>query len=472
MCPSETSRRLSTFHNTNSATRTMVTIEEGKNTTELHSGYLDANDTAHPTIERGLRRYLGIRYFSSRAAALRHEPPPDGGINAWFHVLLTHLVFFNTWGVSNSFGVFQQYFAASMMRDSSDISWIGGLQVFLLFMVGVFAGRASDAGYFHMIFEAGVIFQLTGIFTASLCTKYWQIILAQGVCLGIGNGLLFCPALSVLSTYFSTKRTIAIGISASGAALGGLIYPTIVGQMLPHVGYPWTVRIIGFVMLVAHIPPVLFFSPRVPPRKVGPIFSWQEFKDTQYLFAALSCFLNFWGLYFAFFYIENFARDRLNASSATSINLLITINVVGVVGRIVPSLIADLRLGTINVLIVCSFSASIVIYCWQAIDSINGLFVFAGIYGVVAGALQSLIPALAASLTTDLTKIGSRLGMILTIVSFGPLTGPSLAGALIKGDAGRYNHAQLFAGTSILVGAGCAVFVRISQTGLVLWKKA
>lgn len=72
--------------------------------------------------------------------------------------------------------------------------------------------------------------------------RYWQLFLAQGVCTGIGNGLLFCPCLAVLSTYFSKKRSLAIGIAASGTATGGLIYPAIVQQLLHKVGFPWTVR--------------------------------------------------------------------------------------------------------------------------------------------------------------------------------------------------------------------------------------
>jgi hypothetical protein len=31
----------------------------------------------------------------------------------------------------------------------SDISWIGSIQIFLLFFIGTFSGRATDAGYFR-----------------------------------------------------------------------------------------------------------------------------------------------------------------------------------------------------------------------------------------------------------------------------------------------------------------------------------
>lgn len=47
------------------------------------------------------------RIASRRSVASSIGPPPDGGFNAWFQVFLAHLVNFNTWGVVNSFGVFQ-----------------------------------------------------------------------------------------------------------------------------------------------------------------------------------------------------------------------------------------------------------------------------------------------------------------------------------------------------------------------------
>lgn len=42
---------------------------------------------------------------------LRPKDPPDGGITAWLHLLLMHIVFFNTWGVANGYGAFQEYYA-------------------------------------------------------------------------------------------------------------------------------------------------------------------------------------------------------------------------------------------------------------------------------------------------------------------------------------------------------------------------
>ena len=54
----------------------------------------------------------------------------------------------------------------------------------------------------------------------SLSSQYWQVFLAQGVCVGVGSGFLYVPSLGVLSSAFSTKRAVAIGIATSASSLG------------------------------------------------------------------------------------------------------------------------------------------------------------------------------------------------------------------------------------------------------------
>lgn len=56
----------------------------------------------------------------------------------------------------------------------------------------------------------------------SLCTEFWQCLLAQGFVIGIGGGCLFVPSVAILPTYFSTRIGLAIGLAASGSSMGGM----------------------------------------------------------------------------------------------------------------------------------------------------------------------------------------------------------------------------------------------------------
>ena len=346
---------------------------------------------------------------------------------------------------------------------------VGSVQIFLLFFVGTFSGRATDYGLFRLTFLIGSILQLTGVFMTSLSTKYWQLFLAQGICTGLGNGLIFCPALSLLSTYFTKKRSLAIGIAAAGSATGGVIFPVIVQQLLPKIGFPWTVRVLGFVMLAIQAVTLTFTKTRLPPRKTGPLVEWGAFKELPYTLFALAMFLNFWGLYFAFYYIGSYGRDILGVSQADSVNNLLILNGIGLFGRLIPAHLADRYFGPLNTLIPCAFVSGLLLYCWAAVRSKGSLVGFAVIYGLFASGIQALFPATLATLTSDLKKAGVRMGMIFSVVSFACLTGPPLAGALIQKRDGSYLYAQMFAG-SVMVG-GCMTLVacRVSKQG---WKKA
>ncbi|KJK60654.1 monocarboxylate transporter 1 [Aspergillus parasiticus SU-1] len=399
--------------------------------------------------------------------------PPDGGFKAWLQVALCHFVILNTWGYINSFGIFQTYYKTFLGHSESDLSWIGSIQIFILFFGGVFSGRLTDAGYFNPIFIFGVIFQLLGIFLTSICTKYYQIFLAQGVCIGIGNCLLFCPALTVISPYFSRHRSLAIAIAVSGSGTGGIIFPAIANSSLSILGFPWTIRILGLISTITHIPCILFMKPRLLPRNTGPILELQAFKEPPYTLFNIGMFLNFLGLYFTFFYLSSFAHHILHASSSVSMTLLMILNSVGILGRLLPSFLADRYLGPLNTIIPINLSTAIIMYSWATVHSLGSLYAFTVVYGFFAAGVQSLFPAVVTHLTHDQGRIGTRMGMVFAIVGVACLVGLPLSGVLIGArHDGGFLYAQMASGTFLGVGAVFMVLARVAKTGWVWMVKA
>ncbi|KAK2757881.1 hypothetical protein FQN54_004287 [Arachnomyces sp. PD_36] len=397
-------------------------------------------------------------------------PPPDGGLVAWSQAAIGHLVILNTWGYINSFGVFQAYYSEALDQPHSNISWVGSIQIFLLFFIGTFSGRATDAGFFKVTWGAGCVINLLGIFMTSLSKTYWQLFLAQGLCQGIGCGLMFCPTLALLATYFSKNRGFAIGVGASGSATGGLIFPAVVERLLPQIGFPWTMRVLGFITLATQIPAILWLKQRLPPRKSGPILELAAFKELPYLLFSIGMFLNFLGLYVAFFYISSFARDIIGLSRSTAINLLLIMNGSGMLGRLLPNYLADQYLGPLNLLIPFAFVSGVVLFGWTGVHDIDGLYAFAVIYGLSAAGVQSLFPATLSSLTTDLKKTGVRMGMVMSIVGCSSLMGSPIAGALIDSKNGDYLYAQIFAGVVMFAGSMILVAARVIKAGYGLTK--
>lgn len=142
-----------------------------------------------------------------------------------------------------------------------------------------------------------------------------------------------------------------------------------------------------------------------------------------------------------------------------SLNLLLVINGVGIVGRTLPNIIAD-RCGTLTTFIPTAAASALVMFAWIDISSVNGLYAWAAICGIPVGGIQSMFPSALAALTTDPRKQGTRIGMVFTVVGFSVLTGPPVEGALISALGGKYLAAQLFAGASLLFGVFLLVATR------------
>ncbi|KAI4721977.1 MFS monocarboxylate transporter-like protein [Aureobasidium sp. EXF-10727] len=393
-------------------------------------------------------------------------PPPDGGLKAWAQVVMGHLILINGWGYLSSFGLYESYYTTSLSLSPSSISWIGSVQIFLVYVVGAFSGRALDAGYYHTVQAAGSFLQILGIFMTSVSTKYWQIFLAQGVCKGFGDGLVFCPTVSLVATYFSKKRSLAMAFTASGGATGGIIFPLIFQQLEPRLGFGWTVRIMGFVVLFNAVAAALLARVRLAPRKTGPLVEWSAFKELSYTLFCVGMFFNLWAVYFAYFYISSFGKKIIGISSSTSLTILLVMNAVGIPGRLVCGLTADRLLGPINTLIPVALCAGLLFYCWSAVSSLGGLFAFCIVYGFFGAGIQSLFPAACASLTADIKKMGVRTGMCFTVVSLACLSGPPIAGVLIERDHGHYLFAQMFGGSAIVGGALVLTAAKLAKNRL------
>lgn len=170
----------------------------------------------------------------------------------------------------------------------------------------------------------------------------------------------------------------------------------------------------------------------------------------------------FLGVYFGFYYIASFSREVIGISYVDSLNLLLVLNGVGSIGRLIPNYLAD-QYGPINIMIPTAVIAGLCVLCWMAVESVAGLYVWCVFYGLAAGGIQSLFPAGLSSLTTDLRKAGTRLGMAFSIVSFATLIGPPVAGAIITASGGSYKGAQTFAGVCLLAGAVSMCCAKLSR---------
>ena len=126
----------------------------------------------------------------------------------------------------NAFGVYQTYYEDSFLssQGASNISWIGSVQAFLLVFIGVITGPIYDLGYLRALLCIGSFLVVFGIMMTSVYTQYYEVFLAQGVCVGIGSGCLFIPSIAVPAGWFTSKRAVATGIGVAGSSVGKSLF--------------------------------------------------------------------------------------------------------------------------------------------------------------------------------------------------------------------------------------------------------
>lgn len=167
----------------------------------------------------------------------------------------------------------------------------------------------------------------------SLCHSYWQVLLAQAFCIGLGTGALFVPSVAILSTYFSSRIGTAIGIAASGSSFGGVIYPIVFHKLLPRIGFAWTTRVLGFIVLGTLVVPNACMRMRVLPAKSRSLLDLKAFSIPAYSLQVCGFFCGFVGLYVPFFYAPVYALQRHITNENLAFYLLAVMNSTSTFGR-------------------------------------------------------------------------------------------------------------------------------------------
>jgi MFS family permease len=121
--------------------------------------------------------------------------------------------------------MFQAYYEKVLLPDSSPakIAWIGSFQMFGTFFMCLATTPLINKGYFRHCLVGGSLLFLGGLGLLSVSTKWWQLMLVQGVMMGIGGGLAFSSGVIALTSYFSTRLGVATAIAATGSSMGRIL---------------------------------------------------------------------------------------------------------------------------------------------------------------------------------------------------------------------------------------------------------
>ncbi|KAK3693041.1 putative monocarboxylate permease [Podospora appendiculata] len=395
---------------------------------------------------------------------------PEGGLRAWLTASGTALIMFSTLGYVNSWGVYQSYYELHQLSANTptQIAWIGSLQGFFVFAGGLFGGPMFDRWGEKVIRPAALFYVLSFMLT-SLCTEYWHFMLAQGVFGGISLGMTMCPSMAATGQYFNKKRGAAMGLVIAGSSVGGVVWPIALSKMLASdtLGFGWSVRVVGFVILAVLAYATFGIKARLPPRRSG-FLLLGAFRDPVYCLCIASTFFLFMGMFTPFFFLPSYAVGK-GMDTVLAGYLLAILNGASFPGRVLPGVLAD-KFGRYNMLLAMSAASGVVTLCWTKCETNAGIVVFAVAFGFCSGAIVSGASVTLASCPKDPKNIGTYMGMGLFLSSFAALISPPINGALLPTDDGFFK-VSILSGVLLLVG-GALVAVAKTMAPKGLWAKA
>lgn len=414
-----------------------------------------------------------------------HNDPtyfPDGGLRAWLQVVGGFFAVFVTWGLVTSFGAFQSYYKEELMPGvpAFKMGWISSIQASFLLLGGTLSGRLFDIGYFYHLITFSTCVTFVSFMMVAQCTEYYQLILAQGVGIGLGMGTLFGPAISCASTYFKNKRLMVISIMTSGGGLGGCIFPLVANNLLNQVGFSWTVRILAFIDLACLSIILTIMRDRLSAEarkqirdkskgKFWALESWFDaaaLRDPVFMLFVAGITATFFGVLAPYAYLQSFAR-HIHASKTITTYIISILGSTSFFGRLSTFLMAR-TLGPLTCTSFTTLCCCVLLYSWISINSEGSLIVFTLFYGFFSGAVGAFPPFIIPELTPDITRLGVRYGMCFLCMGLFMLFSIPLAGLVMGPESDNWTGLAIFCGVPMTVGTCLLFLCRVAKSGFSL----
>lgn len=340
------------------------------------------------------------------------DVPPNGGYG-WVCVAACATINAHTWGLNSSYAVFLAYYLSNNMFPGATplhYAFIGGLSISQALIVSPIATLTTRTFSTRTTLLIGVVLETASFIGASFATKIWHLFLTQGLCFGWGMGFLFVGSVGIAAQWFSTRRSLANGISAAGSGLGGLVYSLSTQAMIRNIGLPWAFRILGIVAFVVNTSCALLIRDRN--KQIGSSqlsFDWRLFKRLEFCGLMLFGFLSMLGYVVLLFSLPNYARTiGLTAQQGSIIGALL--NLGQALGRPPIGYFSD-SIGRLNMASSMTFACGVFsLVIWMFAKSF-GVVVF---FGMLGGTVAGTFWAVAAPVTAEVMGI-KRLPSALSI---------------------------------------------------------
>ena len=181
------------------------------------------------------------------------DAPPDGGWG-WVVTAAAFVVHVVVLGLAYSYGVlFRALLADDTMDGSNDraaVSLVGSISVSVMLGMGVITGSLVHSYGHRRVTLAGGLIMPAALAICSYAPSIWLLYPSYGVLLGAGYSMSFGPALMMVNRYFTTKRSLAVGLAVAGSGAGTFLFSTVNERLVENVGWRNALRLDALFALV------------------------------------------------------------------------------------------------------------------------------------------------------------------------------------------------------------------------------
>lgn len=365
--------------------------------------------------------------------------------------------------------MFQEYYKNVALRDYSslDVGWIATLQNFFLQFCGPFVGILFDRFGPTYLLSFGAFMHVFGLMMTSISDKYYQFVLAQGVCSAIGTSFIFNPATVSVPAWFKSpsRRGFAIALSSTGAPIGGIIYPIVVNRLLETSSFGWAMRACAFIVLALMILAIATTHlPAAPVKRRLDRDVARRMASAPFLFLVAAFFCFTVGVLLPITYMTQNAVAK-GLDTGLSRYLVSIYNAGAFFGRLTPGLLGPFT-GFFDITALCCLLTGIfTLALWIPAAGTPPLVAFAVLFGWAANAVIAAMPVLIAHVSEP-QELGVRAGTVFGVAGLGALAGLPIGSVLVRGD--NYDSMKIFSGVFVIASTCCYAGARFSLSGLKL----
>lgn len=261
--------------------------------------------------------------------------------------------------------------------------------------------------------------------------------------------------MEVLPRWFSSRRSLAVGLATSGAGLGGLAYSLITGRLIPLVGVVWTYRILSFAGLSMNALGAILVRERVRPERAKRqrTFNLRCFVRVEVLLVVCWGFVTELGYIALLYSLPTYATSiGLSATQGSVAQALLNLGLG--IGRPVIGYYSD-KAGRINIAMVMTAVCAILVFSlWIPAQTYPLLLVFSLLVGSVCGTFWGTISPVLAEVV-GFVEFGSILGTICLALVLPTTFAEAIALELVggSGSQGGFLGTQVFVGFMFIIGA-------------------